>query len=92
MNSFYTSTDHFVLVPALMLALFGCAILLFDFVVFPDPKHRKFLLFFLILGEAFAAYGLWKQQVNLAAGGSLEAFHGSLVMDGFSIFFNWIFR
>jgi len=91
MNSFYTSTDHFVLVPALMLALFGCAILLFDFVVFPDPKHRKFLVFFLILGEAFAAYGLWKQQVNLAAGGSLEAFHGSLVMDGFSIFFNWIF-
>jgi len=91
MNQFYTSTDHFVLVPAVMLALFGCAILLFDFVVFPDPRQRKYLLFFLILGEAFAGYGLWNQQANLAANGAIEAFHGSLVMDGFSIFFNWIF-
>ena len=41
MNQFYTSTDHFVLVPAIMLALFGCAILLFDFLVFPDPQQRK---------------------------------------------------
>ena len=91
MNQFYTSTDHFVLVPAVMLALFGCAILLFDFLVFPDPKQRKYLLFFLILGEAFAGFGLWRQQANLAANGVIEAFHGALVMDGFSIFFNWIF-
>ena len=73
-----------------MLALFGCAILLFDFVVFPDPRQRKYLLFFLILGEGFAGFGLWKQQANLA-NGAIEAFHGSLVADGFSIFFNWIF-
>ena len=75
----------------MMLALFGCAILLFDFVVFPDPRQRKYLLFFLILGEGFAGYGLWNQQANLLANGPLEAFHGSLIMDGFSIFFNWIF-
>src|ERR1035437_147828 len=90
MNQFYTGTDHFVLLPAVMLALFGCAILLFDFVVFPDPRQRKYLLFFLILGEGFAGFGLWDQQANLA-NGAIEAFHGSLVMDGFSIFFNWIF-
>jgi NADH-quinone oxidoreductase subunit N len=92
-NSFYTSQDHFVLVPALMLALFGCAILLFDFVVFPDPKQRKYLLFFLVLGEAFAGYGLWNQQIHMLADGVTEytAFHGSLVADGFSIFFNCIF-
>jgi NADH-quinone oxidoreductase subunit N len=90
MNQFYTSADHFVLVPAVMLALFGCAILLFDFVVFPDPRQRKYLLFFLILGEGFAGYGLWNQQADLA-NGVREAFHGSLIMDGFSIFFNWIF-
>jgi NADH-quinone oxidoreductase subunit N len=90
MNPFYSSIDHFVLVPAVMLALFGCAILLFDFLVFPDPKQRKYLLFFLLLGEGFAGYGLWKQQANLA-NGAIEAFHGSLTADGFSIFFNWIF-
>jgi NADH:ubiquinone oxidoreductase subunit 2 (subunit N) len=91
MNPFYTSQDHFVLVPAVMLALFGCAILLFDFIVFPDPRQRKYLLFFLALGEGFAGFGLWNQQANLAANGPLQAFHGALIMDGFSIFFNWIF-
>ena len=35
------SHRSFVLVPAIMLALFGCAILLFDFLVFPDPRQRK---------------------------------------------------
>jgi NADH-quinone oxidoreductase subunit N len=44
----------------------------------------------LILGEGFTGFGLWKQQANLATG-VIEAFHGSLVADGFSIFFNWIF-
>ena len=93
MNQFYSSTDHFVLVPAVMLALFGCAILLFDFIVFPDPRQRKYLLFFLVLGEGFAGFGLWNQQSHLLADGvpSYTAFHGSLVADGFSIFFNWIF-
>jgi NADH-quinone oxidoreductase subunit N len=93
MSQFYTSTDHFVLVPAIMLALFGCAILLFDFLVFPDPRQRKYLLFFVILGEGFTGYGLWKQQANLMENGinQLVAFQGALTMDGFAIFFNWIF-
>src|ERR1039457_7398842 len=90
MNQFYTGTDHFVLVPAMMLALFGCAILLFDFAFFPDPRQRKYLLFVLILGEGLAGFGLWNQQANLA-NGAIEAFHGSLVMDGISLFFGWIF-
>ena len=93
MSEFYTTTDHFVLTPAIMLALFGCAVLLFDFLIFPDPRQRKYLLFFVILGEAFAGYGLWRQQAYLAANAQnqLEAFGGSLTMDGFAIFFNWIF-
>ncbi|HLY18236.1 MAG TPA: NADH-quinone oxidoreductase subunit N, partial [Bryobacteraceae bacterium] len=91
MSQYYTVTDHFVLIPAIMLALFGCAILLFDFLVFPDPRQRKYLLFFVILGEGFAGFSLWRQQAYLATSGVQEAFHGSLTMDGFSIFFNWIF-
>jgi len=93
MNQFYTATDHFVLIPAVMLSLFGCAILLFDFLVFPDPRQRKYLLYFVLLGEAFTGYGLWRQQAYLTANGvnELTAFHGSLTADGFAIFFNWIF-
>ncbi len=93
MSPYYTATDHFVLVPAIMLALFGCAILLFDFWVFPEPKQRKWLLAFLVLGEAFAGYGLWQQYTYVIAQGieGLTAFQGSLVADGFSLFFNAVF-
>jgi len=93
MSQYYTATDHFVLVPAIMLALFGCAILLFDFWVFPEPKQRKWLLAFLALGEGFAGYGLWQQYTYVIGQGieELTAFQGSLVVDGFSLFFNAVF-
>jgi len=92
-NLFYTATDHFTIIPALMLALFGCAILLFDFLVFPDPRQRKWLLLFVALAEAFTGWGLWRQQAYLAANGLTEisGFHGSVTIDGFGIFYNWIF-
>ena len=93
MSQFYTSTDHFVLVPAIMLALFGCAVLLFDFFIFPQPRQRKWLLLFLVLGEVFTGAGLWRQQSFLSSQGidELTGFQGSLTMDGFSLFFNWVF-
>jgi NADH-quinone oxidoreductase subunit N len=92
-DSFYTSNDHFTIIPALMLALFGCAILLFDFLIFPDPRQRKYLLIFVVLAEGFTGFGLYSQQAWMAAYGqqSLQGFGGSVTVDGFSIFFNWIF-
>ncbi|MCC7497670.1 MAG: NADH-quinone oxidoreductase subunit N [Bryobacterales bacterium] len=93
MSEFYTSTDHFVLVPALLLALFGCFVLLADFLVFPRPKHRRYVVILVALGEAFTGAALWRQHSFLSAHdlASVSAFHGSLVVDGMSIFFNWIF-
>ncbi len=94
MNQFYTTTDHFVLTPAIMLALFGCAILLFDFWVFPNPKQRKSLLLFVILGLGFTGYSLWKQQAFLVATGQTEliGFQGALTIDRFALYFNWVFE
>jgi NADH-quinone oxidoreductase subunit N len=91
MSQYYSAYDHFALVPAIMLALFGCAILLFDFWVFPEPKQRKYLLIFVILGEAFVGFSLWKQAAFIAVNGELTAFDRSLVVDGFALFFNWLF-
>jgi NADH-quinone oxidoreductase subunit N len=85
--SAYTAVDHFVLLPAILLAMFGCAVLLCDIWVFPAPKQRKWLLLFVVLGQAFTGYALWQQHDHLG----LSAFGGSLVIDGFSLFFNWIF-
>lgn len=92
MSSFYTATDHFVLLPALLLALFGCATLLFDFWVFPSPKQRRWLLIFVVLGEIFAGIAYLRQQIFLNQhGGELTAFNGTLVIDHFSLFFHWVF-
>jgi len=93
MTPYYTSIDHFALIPAIMLALFGCAIFLFDFLVFPLPRQRKWLLLFVALGLGFAGFGLWRQQAFLSAQGipAFTAFQGALTIDGFSIFFNWVF-
>ena len=93
MSQFYTTTDHFVLVPAIMLALFGCAVLLFDFLIFPEPRQRKYLVLFVVLGLVFTGGALWRQQAFLSAQGldRITAFGGSLTIDGFALFFNWIF-
>lgn len=88
-SQFYTSTDHFTIAPAIMMALFGCAILLFDF--FPFLSRRKDLLILLAIAEGFVGYGLVRQQQHLTAGALLQGFNGSITIDSFSIFFNWIF-
>src|SRR5271157_5237968 len=93
MSQFYTSADHFAIIPAVMLALFGCAILLFDFLIFPDPRQRKWLVIFVALAEGFTGFGLYRQYAYLTANGlsELTGFQGSVTVDGFGIFFNWIF-
>jgi NADH-quinone oxidoreductase subunit N len=90
-SQFYTGTDHVTILPALMMALFGCAILLFDFLVFPDPRQRKYQLIFLIVGEIFVGIALRNQMRDLASQSLSEGFQGSITIDGFGIFFNWIF-
>ncbi len=92
MSSYYTATDHFVLLPALLLGLFACATLLFDFWVFPESKRRKHLAWFVLMGEAFASVAYFRQQMFLGQhGGELQAFGGSIVVDQFSLYFHWIF-
>jgi NADH-quinone oxidoreductase subunit N len=93
MSQYYSVNDHFTIIPAVMLALFGCAILLFDFWVFPDPRQRKWLLIFVVLAEAFTGFGLYRQESWLSSQGLPEftGFNGAVTVDGFGIFFNWIF-
>ncbi len=48
----------------------------------------------MVLGLGFTGYGLWRQQAFLTANGltELTAFQGSLTIDRFALFFNWIFE
>jgi NADH-quinone oxidoreductase subunit N len=98
MSQYYSLTDHFSIMPAVMLALFGCAILLFDNLpffgpLFPDPRQRKYMPIFVVLAEILTGYALFKQSTWLTGNGVsfLEGFQGSVRVDGFGIFFNWIF-
>jgi NADH-quinone oxidoreductase subunit N len=88
----YTSNDHFTIVPAIMMALFGCAVLIFDFLFFSDSRIKKHLLWVVVAAEGFVAWSLIKQQLWLAANvPSLSGFNGSVIVDGFGVFFNWLF-
>ncbi|MCP5109545.1 MAG: NADH-quinone oxidoreductase subunit N, partial [bacterium] len=61
--------------------------------IFPEPRQRKWLLIFVVIGQIFTGAGLWRQQSFLSAQGleEITAFQGTLTVDGFAIFFNWIF-
>jgi NADH-quinone oxidoreductase subunit N len=91
MSEYYTATDHFVLLPAIMLALFGCAVMLFEFLLTPGEKQRRWLLALAMVGLAFTGRALWTQQAALSAGVQFSAFKGSLTLDSFALLFNWIF-
>jgi NADH-quinone oxidoreductase subunit N len=91
MSEYYTSTDHFVLLPAIMLALFGCAVMLFEFLIGHTDKQRRWLLALTLAGLAFTGRALWMQQSAVGSGMQFTAFRGTLVVDGFSLLFNWIF-
>lgn len=91
MSQFYTATDHFALLPALLLALFGCGLFIVDFFLKPEQKAR--LVWVLLLAEGFAASALYRQHAYLSSrpGLDLVAFRGALTIDGLAVFFNWIF-
>ncbi len=59
----------------------------------PNPKQRKWLIVFVIIGLIFTGVGLARQQNFLTAQSldQITAFDGTLTVDGFSLFFNWLF-
>ncbi|MCC6262744.1 MAG: NADH-quinone oxidoreductase subunit N [Bryobacterales bacterium] len=93
MSEFYTSLDHFAILPALLMGLFGCAIFLFDLWLFPSAREKRYLAWFVIVAEIFVGVALFRQFVYLESTGvsSVAAFKGLLSIDGFSIFFNFMF-
>jgi len=90
MSEFYTARENLALLPAIILALFGCWILVFDF-LFVSAKQKRYFALVVVAGLIFVATGLYKQQVYLAESGNLVAFGGALTIDRFALYFNWVF-
>jgi len=91
MNFEFSATDFFVLKPAVLLCLFGCGILITDF--FIDARQKVFNAFTALLGLGFTGYAVWQQQSYLKANGlnELIGLSGAVTIDGFAIFFQWVF-
>ena len=70
--------DLFTILPGLLLALFGCALLLVRF------DSSRAYLFLLLLAEALAGVALWRQ----ADFTGLNGFRGSITVDPFGVFLN----
>ena len=85
MSHFYTDVDHFALLPAILLALFGCAVFLFDFLL--GERSRRWQLALVLPGLALTGWQLTRQG-EIAP---FTAFHGALTIDAFGLFFNWLF-
>ncbi len=80
-----TQTDFIVLLPALLLSGWACALMLVDLLI---PAERKWLTGWLALaGVAVSALGL----MAWPSVGHVPAFLGMIVADGYSLFLNLIF-
>ena len=86
----FTATDFFVLKPILLLSLFGCGILVLDFLI-KDNRLRWWNAMTALLGEGITAVAIWQHQQDLTLSSTVQGLGGSVVVDGFSVFFNWIF-
>jgi NADH-quinone oxidoreductase subunit N len=100
MTPLFTATDFFVLKPAILLCLFGCGILLTDFLA----RNRSWNVWTALIGEFFLVFppvpvpffgtisgALWQHHADVSANGQRFALNDSLVVDSFSVFFNVIF-
>ncbi len=89
MSEFYSAADHLAILPCLMSALFGCALLLARFVARPGSRVCFWLA---LIGLAFTGTALTRQQawLNDTRATQLIGFHGALTIDAFALFFSWL--
>ncbi|MFZ0969168.1 MAG: hypothetical protein WAN13_12915, partial [Candidatus Acidiferrales bacterium] len=82
-----TLRDSPLIMPEVMLAFFGLAILLTDFLL--ETKQKAWNALTAALGVIFSALALWLLKPLAAI--SAEGFHGAIVIDPFFMLFGFIF-
>ena len=92
----FSRTDYMLALPMLLLALFGCGILLIDLIL--PQQWKRVNAFTALAGVAFSAAAVGKLHLAYRAaerqGNDIAAFTGfmgSLVMDRFAIYFFYLF-
>ena len=91
MELVFTANDFHVLKPAVVLCLFGCGILLSDVFLVRRTGKRWLNAVTALVGEAIVAVVVLQHLSDVRAGGAFSGLSGSIVIDGFGVFFNIIF-
>jgi NADH-quinone oxidoreductase subunit N len=86
-SEFFNRNDYFLITPAVLLALFGCGILLIDFL--HDARQKFMNAVTALVGLGFTAFQLVRIQNQMDANGltELPGLRGSVLVDHFAIFF-----
>ena len=87
----FTLNDFHVLKPAIILCLFGCGILLTDAFIVRRTGKRWLNAITALVGEALVATVVLQHLADVRSGGAFSGLNGSIVIDGFGVFFNLIF-
>lgn len=87
----FTLDDFHVLKPAIILCLFGCGILLADAFVVRHTGRRWINAVTALVGEGLVALVLFGHLADVRMQGAFAGLGGSVVIDGFGVFFNAIF-
>jgi NADH-quinone oxidoreductase subunit N len=87
MSEFFNGNDYFLVTPAVLLALFGCGILLIDFL--HEARHKFMNAVTALFGLGFTAFQLLRIQTQMDSKGMTElpGLRGSLLVDHFAIYF-----
>src|SRR4051794_34819466 len=96
MNQFFTGTDYALSLPIILVSLFGLGVLMIDLLLDDDWKQWNAIT--ALIGLGFAAAAVVRLQVSGKLVGSFAYLTrtngqvvGSLVMDGFAIYFFYLF-
>ena len=87
----FTLNDFHVLKPVILLCLFGCGILLTDAFLVCRTGQRWLNAVTALVAECVVSLVLLQHLADVRAGGPLVGLGGSVVIDGFGVFFNGIF-
>ena len=87
----FTLDDFHVLKPAIVLCLFGCGILLTDAFLVRRIGQRWLNAVTALAGEGVVAAVLLQYLPEVRSGGALSGLNGSILVDGFGVFFNLVF-
>ena len=87
----FSAADFHVLKPAILLCLFGCGILVTDVFFIRKRADRWKNVIPALAAQVAVAAALIQHLGDVRSAGPFSGLNGSMQVDGFAVFFNWIF-